>query len=410
MPSAWYNIMPHLQAWRAGDMFGDEGGSFFGSAASVLIIGMAAFFLRKAPGFASRVAVVFVTAFFINLNFLNVLDHIARAADSETASIRHKIGEARKLSARIDKLQGERRGIGEFRRTSQADVDAAKSAVMATETTRDMECKSGVGLRCEGKNSAVLTARAGLLQLTQQASVTARADELDARLSQAQTDLAALGPLPKHEEATSARLVRFLSFFAPVPETLADGIQDIRPILAAAGYELMATVGPFICMTVLATQTVPPLVAPVLPEPPQYDPDPPVAPKPDKPFQTVYRPARKGSKRKARKALPPPKKVIPIAAQLAPPTPGIREWFDVRIVQRDGEEITARDIYLNYLDFCKSSGVEPVSQALFGRRIQSELGVTRETRPGNRIFYVGVTWRRGSLRVVPNDGDIALKA
>ena len=414
MASAWFNVIPHYRAWMAEGWLSDAGGLTFFAAASVLFVAFAPFFLKKTTGVVARAIMTAACLWFIALNFLNVLDHIAQGGDSEEGSARHKIEVAHSLERRISALRADRQAMPPFTRTTQAEVDAAQASVTATEAAREIECKSGVGQRCVAKDSAVLTARAGFVQLTAQLGFTNRADELDSQIFKAQADLSALGPLPKYEESTSTRFVRFLAKLTPMP---ADFGLQVNPnaIMQAMGFEFLALLGPFMVMSVLEfappSSGVPKLVRKGATKPARK-PGTKLAGKSHTKLAWLLkiRLPSFGAKPEAPLSAPPPLSALSVSSKPLSSTQKrsritdnmadtVRNWMAACVLERRGEEMRATDAYSSYHAYCEEHGFAAVTSTAFGRIMTERLGVEREKR-GNWRYYKGVSARRVALRVV----------
>ena len=87
--------------------------------------------------------------------------------------------------------------------------------------------------------------------------MTTRADRIEAELATAEKEMAALGPLPRHVDATADRLVHVLSWVAPSVANSSEAISEGRPVLPALAIELLAAFGPFMVMTVFRSHPAP---------------------------------------------------------------------------------------------------------------------------------------------------------
>ena len=242
-----------------------------------------------------------------------------------------------------------------------------------------------------------MVANADLAKVAENRELTERADKLDADIQQAEKELAKLGPLPAHADATAAKIAAIIGLFK-------DGVTEASvhenwPTWLAVVVELLALFGPVTWVEALK--------------------EPHHAPKESAPMEHRAEPAPQAVQEAPSPQIPltavpeltavAPTPASPAKASRARKTAAVghinvRDWFKSRTAGRPGNLVRVRDTYATYCAWAKEREVEPMSLTAFGTLLKGELGVGYVGK-SKRGFYTGIALipEHASLRLAVNN-------
>jgi hypothetical protein len=346
------------------------------------------------------------------LNFMNALDVATHGREVATGVARGTLAQASALKSRIADSRKARAQVPPFTFTSTAMVSAAETAVRAAEAARDAECRK-VGDKCRQRQDEVTAASERLAAATAQRELTERAERIDSELTGAEASLAALGPLPKHGDDTAAKIARIVAVFVSVDANTEETFAEWRPILFAAGIELLAFIGPLGMMAAIAGGGAGEAQGPdaVTPKANAQKSKPVVILQhPSTPEQAKQSPRRLGTFAKGGT----PDAVIPAALRPTPASAAspkntgagvsdVREWLNSRTAARPDNLVRVNECYDAYLAWSQERGLQPVTLTKFGKTMKGDLGVAYIER-SKRSYYSGIVLTGAPLLKVVNGG------
>jgi hypothetical protein len=419
-PSAVCNILPHILAMTAnGAADGAAATTAVFQAASVLAMSGMPFAIKNLRAVSLKAACSLLGIVLFVLNFMNALDVASHGRELATGVSRGTLAKAAGLNSRLAELRKSRAQVPPFTFTSAAMVSAAQEAVTAANAARDAECKKVGGL-CRKRMDEASAALDRLSAITAQRGLTERAEKLDGEIAALENQLAALGPLPKHGDDTAAKVARIVGLFVTINDGADEAVSEWRPILFAAGIELLAFIGPLGMMAAISGGGA--SHAPRGPQPkPEPESDPELArAEPKKLAQTEsgLRPAKEPVRRPGtgpKTATPAPgtagveptpvtpapeKKPRQINTKAAAGVGDVREWHKSRTAARAGHRVRVNEVYAAYAEWSKQCGLEAVSLTKFGTVMKGELGVGYAEK-SKRGYYTDIALVP-ALRVVSN--------
>jgi hypothetical protein len=146
----------------------------------------------------SSIAMGLVSAAALLLNLSNSLGAIAGRADTATMERVSKNRAIRAAETERDRLESEKRKLGDYKVTDQAAVDAAKRASDTATSRRRAECGDNNekrGSRCRDREEEETVAADALARATAARALTDRASKLDADAQIERERLAKLGAI-----------------------------------------------------------------------------------------------------------------------------------------------------------------------------------------------------------------------
>ena len=233
--------------------------------------------------------------------------------------------------------------------------------------------------------------------------MTERADAFDGKIAAAQKELTELGPLPKYADPTSAKLIRIVAVFYPVPANADEDVSEWLSILWAFAVEFLAFMGPKGIWAGFASPATQRSAGHARVEIPLARMQASGAPLPASAPLQELQPASDAPKAlpKTKPPRPPAKprvKKTKLAAKTEPRIESVAEWFKARTFAKAGNEVRAGVVYEDYVSWSGARYEEPVTFTKFGTIMKKELGVGSIER-SKRSFYVGIALT-GALEVV----------
>jgi hypothetical protein len=355
---------------------------------SVSVATMAAvpFAFEKARNWLIKLFCLVFGAALFSVNLFNAIEVAGHVRETVTAGSSGKLATAAALESRLAGLRKSRAEVPQHAFTSPASLSAAESAVKSAEAARDTECRYSSGPRCRDKESAVTATQAALAKVAENRELTERADRIETDIRAAETELANLGPLPTHADATAAKIAAVFGFLGLTEA----GVHDNWPTWLAVVVELLALFGPLTWVEALrapacdirteapvSTSMSTPLPASL----PQGHSVAAATPTPDiaaVPQVTAVAPTHATP---AKTAKSPISKGAGVAEA--------REWFKSRTITRAGNLVRVRDTYEAYCIWSNDRGVAPMSLTAFGTLLKGELAVGYVEK-SKRGFYTDI--------------------
>jgi hypothetical protein len=352
-PAIVCNILPHMHdVVQDGHLVPRAAGVAIFYLASVIAMAGMPFAKPRITALSDKAAALVLTVVLIGLNFANALDVGDHLVDALTSGPRTVLAKAAAINGDIDRLERQKAALTPHDSVSDESVNG--------------ECKNGHGQKCR----ALMTAR----------DLTKEQAGIEAKIGEKREEFARLGALPKHTDATAAGFVRIYGLFAPAPKNADETVSEWRPIVFAAGVELLGSRGPvlifaaFGIVLVGARKEESRTVEPVAPPAPQI----PLA---------ALSPAEVA---KAVSEAPAPAKAKkPRTKKTASKTGDVKEWFEERTCAALGGSVQCGIAHADYVGWCRSRGLKPLSlNGRFGTTMKN-LKVNKEKRSGY-VYYVGI--------------------
>jgi hypothetical protein len=405
-PSAVCNVLPHVQAITdaSGHINSASTGMATMQAVSVMAMAGMPFAVEKFNAVGLKFGGYLLGLVLLCINFTNALDVADAVRKSSTSDARTKIEKAKALRADIAQYKADKAAIPAHDIVTADSVSVARTAVSTTQSARDLECRWRANTACREKETALEAANAALAKIARDRDLTERADAFDGKIAAAQKELTELGPLPKYADPTSAKLIRIVAVFYPVPANADDDVSEWLSILWAFGVEFLAFMGPKGIWAGFASPATQRSAGHARVEIPLARMQASGAPLPASAPLQELQPASDAPKALPRaKSVRPPATAKPrakkkSAAKAEPRVDSLPEWFKARTFAKAGNEVRAGVVYEDYISWCGGHAEEPVSFTKFGTIMKKELGVGSIER-SKRSFYVGIALT-GALEVV----------
>jgi hypothetical protein len=394
-PSAVCNVAPHIAHAAA-----DAGAASMAAFQGVSVLTMAAmpFATKNVTATAHKLACYLLAVVLLGLNFANALDMANRQRETATGASRATIQKAAALNSRLAGLRESRKQVPPFSFTSAASASAAQSAADETARIQDRSCERR-GRKCEARTAEAAASRTKLTAILEQRTLTERAEKLDADIAKAERELADLGPVPQHADASASQITRVASLFVAAND---EDVAIWRPVAFAAGIELLALIGPLGMFAAFAAGSFARQKGEV-PHGPEIDrvktcgdlvkPQKITTPAPE---NTPLTPTAAQSAASL-PAKPAKTKTALRRAKAKEPLGDVRIWFETRTTARARHEVRCNEAYNHYTKWCGTRGEAPASLTRFGMTLKNELGVAYAER-GKRGYYSGIALK-GALQL-----------
>lgn len=370
-PSAAFSIGPQVAGLWNGSAALDAGvvGFLTLQTAATLIVVLASHAAGQAETWAKFVACLGLASLIACLQFGAALEVASHKRDGAGVGARSAAGVERELTAARDSRN----------KLPQGKTGAVTAAMVTAATeAREGEC---------GKRGPLCRDReAEERDLLERRPLSERIEKLEAELKTA----------PRHIDGMAHRIALILQKLGVDADEAS--VTDWWPAFQAFMVELMAALGPYALSRrreplpekpeAVPTAPAPEIQAPAAPNPPIAE----TLPEPAPRTAAVVKTGVGAKSRNSRK---------PKVSKAAAVTPA-REWYDSRIIDRQGFDQPCGAAYDDYRAFAESRGETPMSLTAFGIAMKEEIGVEKVTTPSKRNFYRGIALRPSMKLVASN--------
>jgi len=389
LPSALMNIWPRaVEAVASGKIDASTAAVVVLQSVSVATMAAVPFAFEKARNWLIKLFCLVFGAALFSVNLFNAIEVAGHVRETVTAGSSGKLATAAALESRLAGLRNSRAEVPQHAFTSPASLNAAESAVKSAEAARDTECRYSSGPRCRDKESAVTATQAALAKVAENRELTERADRIDADIRAAETELANLGPLPTHVDATAAKIAAVFGFLGLTEA----GVHDNWPTWLAVVVELLALFGPLTWVEALRAPARD--IRMEAPVPASMSTPLPASLPHGHAIAAAAGPATLEVTAVPQVTAVAPTPASPAKAAKSQQSKGAgvaeaREWFKSRTITRSGNLVRVRDTYEAYCTWSKDRDATPMSLTAFGTLLKGDLGVGYVEK-SKRGFYTDI--------------------
>lgn len=380
-PAITLNVWPRVETMLAQGLTSNQVGTALLVGVSALAMTAVPFAMAKSPnrGFWWT-SLVFGLSLAV-LNYIMAVGAIGKVSDDATQAAAATISRIKSLQDQLEELRADRRQLGAFKPTTQAQLEAATEAVRLAEDARKQECDK-VGDFCRARVAQLQSRLSERADVAAALATSLRVLELDRRIGELRSSLAAAGTAPSTTNPQAERIKSVIRWAYPdvATDSVATGIIHFLAIMS----ELFALLAPRVLATALARS----------PESPSTSTRH-LAHAPAARLGEIVSWAKRPflvAKTEAPRLEPP--KPQPPAVGSKPQASQL--WREQHLMPAPGNRLRTWDAYKHYEAWTKANGQTPASFTSFDYEMQL-LGVVKETGP--RSVYVNVNLRQ-PLKVV----------
>ncbi|MGA7323835.1 MAG: hypothetical protein WBX25_05000 [Rhodomicrobium sp.] len=389
-PSAVANVLPHILALsNHGAIDSAEATTAIFQGVSVIAMAAMPFGIQNLSAVTLKLACWLLAIVLFGLNLFNALDAATHVREAATGLNRGTIAKAAALNSRLAELRKSRSQVPPFTFTSLPQASAAQRAADEATRAKDLECGK-IGPNCRKRMDEAAAEAGRLSEVLANRSLTERAETLDSGIAVFEKQLADLGPVPVHADATASKAARLIGAFISVGSHADEEIAEWRPIAFAFGIELLALIGPIGMVAAMRGGAVSEKQQPAISEKEPVKVDTGALQTPAVEIAGLTVPAPTPAK---------PKKAKQIKKAALAGLGDVREWHHSRTTVRADSLIRCNECYSAYVEWCKGQGLEAVSLTKFGTLMKGDLNV-RYVEKSRRGYYAGIALKGAGLKVV----------
>ena len=105
----------------------------------------------------------------------------------------------------------------------------------------------------------------------------------------------------------------------------------------------------------------------------------------------IFNWALKGYHQWKESGLCPPERVLNATASYRDENDTVQQWIDARCYTAPNKATSMKDLYASYCEWCATSGIEPKSNAMFGKDLSSKGFESKRRREGNYRLGLGLS-------------------
>lgn len=248
-PAITLNVWPRIETMLIQGVTSNQAGTALLVGVSALAMTAVPFAMAKAPNRGFWWTSLAFGLSLAVLNYIMAVGAIGKVSDDATQAAAATISRIKSLQDQLEELRADRRQLGAFRPTTQAQLEAATEAVRLAEAARAQECDK-VGDFCRARVAQLQSRLSERAELQNFWALTERANVLDRRILETRASISAAGSIPASTNPQAERIKSVVQLIWPsaATEAVATGIIHFLAIMS----ELFALLAPRVLATALA--------------------------------------------------------------------------------------------------------------------------------------------------------------
>ena len=377
LPSLAINVWPRLSQYLAADPTQPELAIVAGlQAVTVLLMAACPFAAVKAQTRGSRLSMVLFGAALVIWNFLNAVEVASHARVAQSDPRAATIAEAARLKHELTVARQERSQLSQFQWTTGETLASVRRAAEASTTAKERECDGGNrrerGDNCRARETDERAAMTRLTSVAAEKAMTDRAIDIDGRVTALEAAYRTLGNIPSQADPGAVRIAHILRLAVDLGDNPEGAVAVWMPTFAGFMYEMVAMFGPIVMRMAFFGVSAP------------------------LPKRSTVAPAR-ATVALTVASVASPKKAKRTKAPVAIVGGDVRDFIRSRTMVRPGARMRCKEVYDAYCEWCRTSGVLPVTMTKFGLTMK-ENGIGFDNK-NNRAAYLNIALV-GGLKVV----------
>ena len=367
-------------------------GMAVGMAVSVAGLPLLPFGLKKTDDLSVKGFLIVLFVAMLSMNYYNSVRALTKIHTLDVGGPQDKIERKKYLRAKLTELQTRKDDIPKHSYVSASEVATLEKDVADARVSKDEECASGSGWKCNRKEEALEKKKNELKTKQPERTQSEKEDKINAEMDAANEELKGLGHVPETADATAAQIAHILNILWPATS---DGVSSNSAAYQAAVMELMGAGMPYVLFLVFGatiTASLPgraeeprpvrlartraPRSKPEVIEEMQAD-----------PLATLPAPVRK-----------------PIArgdgGKASADASHLTLWWSECVIEGEGSRFQAKVFRQSYEGWCKVRGIKSVGPNPFGKFIVGEIGDDAKETDRGYTFYHGYKLKLSALQKV----------